>query len=84
MLTLLVVVGAVAVIYGLLRLVYRDRPSPFSGGQVRHWEDKILLLTRGNRGAMERSVAARQKKFPEATRLELLKLVHDDYVKDRE
>ena len=33
---------------------------------------------------MERAVTARRKKFPHATRLELLKMVHDEYVKDRE
>lgn len=52
--------------------------------QEAKWEEKILLMTRGNRGALERAVTARRRKFPNATRLELLKLVHDEYVKDRE
>lgn len=48
------------------------------------WEEKVLRLTRANRGAMERAITARRRKYPQATRLELLKLVHDEYLKDRE
>ncbi|WP_309569758.1 hypothetical protein [Deinococcus sp.] len=59
-------------------------PFPVITSQERHWEERILLMTRGNRGALERAVTARRRKFPQATRLELLKLVYDEYVKDRE
>ena len=89
MLTLLVVLGVALAVYGVMRasraggpmpLIYR----PLSGVQERQWEERILRLTRGNRGALERAVTARRRRFPQASRLDLLKLIHDEYVKDRE
>lgn len=68
-------------VYGLLRWTRRPHTTR---GQEAHWEERVLALTRGNRGAMERAVTARRKKFPLASRTELLKMVHDEYLRDRE
>ncbi|GHF32835.1 hypothetical protein HNQ07_000349 [Deinococcus metalli] len=84
MLTLLVIAGAALAVYAVMRASRAGGSSPRTGGQERQWEERILLMTRGNRGALERAVTARRRRFPGATRLELLKMVHDEYVKDRE
>ncbi|MPY67101.1 hypothetical protein F8S09_10420 [Deinococcus sp. SDU3-2] len=46
------------------------------------WLRRLLTLTRGNRGAIERAVTAKRRKFPRATRAELLEMIHDEYRRD--
>lgn len=85
--TLVLIVALAVTAFVLLRFFRPGDGQRVVGrpmGEEARWEERILLLTRGNRGAMERAVTARRRKFPNATRLELLKLVHDEYVKDRE
>lgn len=77
--TVLLIVALCAGVYGLLRLT---RATPRA--REAQWEERVLLLTRGNRGAMERAVTAKRKRFPNATRAELLKMVYEDYLRDRE
>lgn len=43
---------------------------------------KLLTVTRNNRGAIERGVTAKRRKFPQASRAELLERVHTDYMRD--
>lgn len=47
------------------------------------WLRKLMTVTLGNRGAIERGVTAKRRKFPRATRAELLEMVHDEYLRDR-
>ncbi|MFC4638538.1 hypothetical protein [Deinococcus hohokamensis] len=54
----------------------------FGGRQEAQLEQKILRLTRNNRGAMERAATAKRQKHPVASRAQLLQMVHDDYVRD--
>lgn len=87
MITLLGILVLAGAVYAGLRLGRRGfgtGGSVFVRAQEAQWEDRVLRLTRGNRGAMERAVTARRRRFPQATRLELLKMVHDEYVRDRE
>lgn len=69
---------------GLLRLTRRGGAFPPARG--RGAEDALLRqllgMTLGNRGAIERAVAARQRQFPHATRAELLRMVLDEYRRD--
>lgn len=72
----------------LLALLVATRPGtskgpPGSRNAERYWEEKILRQTRGNRGALERALTARRRKYPQASRAELLEMVHDEYVRDR-
>lgn len=47
------------------------------------WFRRLMSLTLGNRGAIERGVTAKRRKFPRASRAELLEMVHDEYLRDR-
>ncbi|MBZ9714192.1 hypothetical protein [Deinococcus multiflagellatus] len=47
------------------------------------WERKLLSMTLGNRGAIERGLTAKRRQHPGASRAELLRRLHDDYVRDR-
>jgi len=47
------------------------------------WLRKLMTLTLGNWGAIERGVTAKRRRFPRATRAELLEMVHDEYLRDR-
>ncbi|WP_295818479.1 hypothetical protein [uncultured Deinococcus sp.] len=85
--TLLLIVVLAATAFVLLRYFRPGDGHRVVGrplGEEARWEERILLMTRGNRGALERAVTARRRRHPEKSRLELLKLVHDEYVKDRE
>ncbi|PNY80140.1 hypothetical protein [Deinococcus koreensis] len=87
MITLLGLLALAGAVYAGLRLSRRDSGrggSVFTRAQEAQWEERVLRLTRGNRGALERAMTARRTRFPQATRLELLKMVHDEYVRDRE
>ena len=42
-----------------------------------------MAMTLGSAGAIERGVTAKRRRFPRASRAELLKMVHDDYLRDR-
>ncbi|MDL2343305.1 hypothetical protein QOL99_03975 [Deinococcus sp. MIMF12] len=46
------------------------------------WLRRLMTLTRGNRGAVERAVTAKRRTFPRATRAELLEMIHDEYRRD--
>lgn len=63
-------------------LWWRRSPWPASRRE-QVWQRRLLLLTRGDAGAIERGVTARRRKFPRATRAELLEMLHDDYLRDR-
>lgn len=52
-------------------------------GAEEFWMEQLLLITRGNRGAIERGVAARRARHPDAPRAELLRMLHDEYIRDR-
>ena len=54
-------------------------PSP---SQEEFWLQKLLTVTRNNRGAIERGVTAKRRNFPHASRAELLERVHTDYMRD--
>ena len=47
------------------------------------WTRKLMGMTLGHAGAIERGVTAKRRKFPRATRAELLEMVHSDYLRDR-
>lgn len=63
-------------------LFWTRRPGASSRGAEK-WERLVLSQTLGNRGAMERAVTSKRKKFPEASRAQLLEMVHEDYARDR-
>ena len=44
---------------------------------------KLMTITRGNKGATERSVTARKRKHLRASRVELLELLYHDDLRDR-
>ncbi|GBF05154.1 hypothetical protein DAERI_030320 [Deinococcus aerius] len=72
----------------LLALLLATRPGTSKGPPAgrsaeRYWEEKILRQTRGNRGALERALTARRRRYPHASRAELLEMIHDEYVRDR-
>ncbi len=72
----------------LLAVLLATRPGAVKGPPAgrnaeRYWEERILRQTRGNRGALERAVTARRRKYPHASRAELLQMVHEEYVRDR-
>ncbi len=73
----------------LLAVLLKTRPGdaakapPASKNAERYWEQKVLSQTLGNRGAMERAVTARRRKYPHASRAELLEMIHDEYLRDR-
>lgn len=70
-----------------LLLATRGVRHPRRRGQSRHaeavWERKLLSMTLGNRGAIERGLTAKRRQHPGASRAELLRRLHDDYVRDR-
>lgn len=78
-LLLIVLALGLLVAWVVTRLGSGTRPR----GDERHWEERVLLQTRGNRGALERAVTAKRRQYPRASRAELLKTVHDEYVRDR-
>lgn len=82
---LLLIVLALALIAGLLatRPGGTSKSSSAGRGAEVHWERKILSQTLGNRGAMERAVTAKRRKYPRASRAELLEMIHEEYVRDR-
>ncbi|WP_104991779.1 hypothetical protein [Deinococcus sp. NW-56] len=69
---------------GLLLLTRRDGgfPAARSQGAEDALLRQLLSMTLGNRAAIERAVAARQRQFPRATRAELLRMVLDEYRRD--
>ncbi|KEF34052.1 hypothetical protein RDMS_09330 [Deinococcus sp. RL] len=62
----------------------RFRPPPRrmvkTGEDV--WLRRLMTVTRGDRGAIERAVTAKRRKFPRAPRAELLEMVYDEYRRD--
>ena len=83
-----IILIAVAVAVWQLIRIERQRGSagrnPRTGKAAEtHWMNKLQEITRGNTGAIERSVTAKRRKFPDATRAELLERVYDDYQRDR-
>lgn len=77
---------------GLVVFLLLSRPKSTSpkvqqralgNGQEKVLEQKLLSMTLGNRGAIERGVTAKRRQHPRASRAELLEMVYDDYVKDR-
>ncbi|WP_425430317.1 hypothetical protein [Deinococcus planocerae] len=85
MTVVLVIVVALALLAVLLATRPRRVPksSPAGKNAELHWERKILSQTLGNRGAMERAVTAKRRNYPRASRADLLEMVHDEYVRDR-
>lgn len=47
------------------------------------WEQRLMSMTLGNRGAIERGVTAKRRQHPRASRAELLEMVYEDYLRDR-
>ena len=45
--------------------------------------EKLMTITRGNQGAIERGVTAKRRAHPRANRAELLDLLYHEYLKDR-
>lgn len=70
---------------GLLGVLLATRPGGGTGarGDERDWEERLLRQTRGNRAAIERAVTAKRRQYPHASRAELLKMIHEEYVRDR-
>lgn len=62
---------------------FRPPPRRMMKTEEEVWLGKLMTLTLGNRGAIERGVTAKRRKFPRATRAELLEMVHDEYLRDR-
>lgn len=67
-------------------LLLTRRGGAWSAPRRRGAEDtllrQLLSMTLGNRAAIERAVAARQRQFPHASRAELLRMVLDEYRRD--
>lgn len=86
---LLVVLALGLVVFLLLSRPEGKSTSPkvqqraLGNGQEKVLEQKLLSMTLGNRGAIERGVTAKRRQHPRASRAELLEMVYDDYVKDR-
>ncbi|MEW6420134.1 MAG: hypothetical protein AB1511_00200 [Deinococcota bacterium] len=82
---LLLILLALALLAVLLATRPGGQLKDFPRGRTaeRDWEEKILRQTRGNRGALERALTARRRKYPHASRAELLEMIHDEYVRDR-
>ena len=63
------------------------RPAPLPRLPVQAdedlWTRKLMAMTLGSAGAIERGVTAKRRRFPRASRAELLKMVHDDDLRDR-
>lgn len=62
---------------------FRPPPRKMFKTEEDVWLRKLMNITRGNRGAIERGVTAKRRKFPRATRAELLEMVYDEYVRER-
>lgn len=58
------------------------KPIP-TQGEEQLWREKLLTITRGNVGAIERGVAAKRQRFPQLPEAELLKLLYEEYLRDR-
>ena len=58
------------------------KPIP-TQGEEQLWREKLLTITRGNVGAIERGVAAKRQRFPQLSDAELLKLLYEEYLRDR-
>lgn len=58
------------------------RPSGNSG-EEQLWRGKLLSVTRGNVGAIERGLAAKRRRFPHLPESELLHLLYEEYLRDR-
>lgn len=85
--SLLIGLAILLAVWQLVRIERQrgHRGGPPRSGQAaeRHWMTKLMDITRGNTGAIERSVTAKRRRFPQATRAELLERVYDDYRRDR-
>ena len=47
------------------------------------WLRKLLEITRGNKGAVERGVMATRRRHPRASRAEAMEMLYHDYLRDR-
>ncbi|MFC4637007.1 hypothetical protein [Deinococcus hohokamensis] len=46
------------------------------------WEKRVMLQMRGDQARFQRTLAAKQAKYPKASRDELLEIIHYEYVRD--
>lgn len=46
------------------------------------WESKVMRQMRGDRARLQQTLDAKRVKYPRASRGQLLKMIHDEYVHD--